>query len=568
MVRKPFGFWKNKENVIEALTPLITKLGYIPSLTELKKINSGLARAINRYYPIQELYKWFGKEDEYKFKNRKPIGYWKNYNNIVKAFDEIIQKVGSIPSAYKLIELGYQDLVSALSRHNIKITDIRRSLGREDENKLKDRSEYANINLIYKEIDEYIVNYGEVPTVNDLRVIDKDYIIKAIYRKKQTTFNEILKQMGYEENKKENGYWEDKDNIINTAKMIIKEFGYLPSQRELSSYKKYQSFCQAVSNYYSGFHKLRETLGLKQLKKEQGYWQDEQQLLDELEVIIERFGHIPTYLGKRGYGYLFNALQKHGGVYVFAKKYNLPLESDKVPTTFYDNEERLEEKVKDLLIQFGYFPSQKELHHHGEYAVVYRLCEKYGNVANASLAYGYEINKIKALDGHFCDSFSERIVDDYLYCCNVSHERNIKICLDNVNVVPDFLLSSSDKVVIEVLMCDYYLPPRFEMEEVYVKRYLVKRKAYLDNGYQLIEVFPNDLRSKKILDEKLYELIKPFSNSTIKDLSKVPLSYNKKRPPGYWRIFENVKKELLPYCKELGRIPTQSELKKFGLGSI
>jgi hypothetical protein len=71
-----------------------------------------------------------------------------------------------------------------------------------------------------------------------------------------------------------------------------------------------------------------------------------------------------------------------------------------------------------------------------------------------------------------------------------------------------------------------------------------------------------------ILDEKLYDLVKHFANSPFKDLSKVPLSYKSKRPPGYWKNFDNVKNELLPHCQKIGRMLTPRELKKVGLGQI
>ena len=326
------------------------------------------------------------------------------------------------------------------------------------------------------------------------------------------------------------------------------------------------SFCNAVSAYYGGFHKLREDLGLSQLKKEKDFWKDEQSLLNDLKGIIKIYGHIPTYLHRKGFGYLVSALIHYGGVYVFAKKHNLPLENNRVPYTYFDNEDRLKKKVNELIIQICDFPSFTELVYHGEWAVIYRLCNKYGSIDEARSAYGFGNKLMKSLDGHFCDSFSERIVDDYLLGCNVPHERNIKFELRGVKLVPDFVLSLD--TVIEVLMFDYRLPIESEMQEAYVKRYLKKRKAYIESNFTLIEIFPQDLRSKDILDKKLYDLVEPFATSQTKDLSKLPLSNSIKRSPGYWKLFENAEREVTPICIELGRYPTNNELRERGLGQF
>jgi len=563
---KPDGHWKKEQNVIDALTPYVTELGYIPSLPEIKKLDSCLARAINRYYPMYQIYSWFGKEDDYKCKNHKPAGYWKNKDNIMTLFEEIINKEDEIPSATKLIDLGYQDLVSALSRHKYKLTEIRKLFGQEEKNP-KDRSKYNDIELIYKEINEYVDEFKEIPTVDDLERIGKSHLVKAIHRRHQSNYTKVLKQMGLQVNKNENAYWQNTDNIVKNAKLIIKAFGHLPSQRTLAKDSRFQSFCVAVSKIYGGFHKLRDDLGLEQLKKEQGYWKDEQGLLDELVDVINMYdGYIPTYLHKKGLAHLACAMQNYGGIYTFAKKHNLPLQNTKIPYTYYDDVEKLNEKVDELIKTFNNFPSSTELLHHGEFAVMRRLCNKYGSIANAAIEYGFERNVIKSLDGHLCDSFSERIVDDYLFGCNVPHKRNLKLHLGKINVVPDFILS--DKVVIEVLMCDYRLPTDYHISKVYIARYSEKRDAYLENGYKLIEIFPEDLTSSVKLDLKLYDLVKGFANSPFKDLSKLPLSKKNKRPNGYWKEFNNMKKELLPLCEDLGRMPTYSELKSLGLGKV
>lgn len=562
--KKPNGFWKNEQNVIDSLTLYVNELGYIPSLNQLRELDSSLARAINRYYPMEVVYRWFGMENEYKFKDRKPAGFWLNKENVITRIKEIIDKVGEIPSPAKLIELGHHDLVSAIS-HHYNFSEIREWFDMEEQNK-RDRSKYKDLELLIEEIKMFLQTFDGTLTVDDFRDHGKYYLLKAMYDIHGISYSNLLETLDIEKNKMVNGYWQSQENVLKMAKQIIAEYGYLPSQRALSGESKYQTFCRAVSMYYGGFHQLRRDLELSQLKKKQGFWKDENALLNDLKEIIKHYGHIPTYLHKKGYDYLVSGLQYYGGIYNFAKKHNLPLENTRVPYTHYDDEEKLENKVKEIVNNFGRFPSRTELVHYGEWALLYRLCNKYGSIVKASLAYGFNDNIIVALDEHLCDSFSERIVDDYLLGCEVPHERGIKLDLSGIKLVPDFILS--ENVVIEVLMFDYRLPFETEMQESYVQRYLRKKEAYDRNEFKVIEIFPEDLRNKLTLDSKLYDQIKGFAKSQFKDLTKIPLSIKNKRPPGYWKLFKNVKKEILPICEELNRFPTRKELKERGLKHV
>jgi len=41
-----------------------------------------------------------------------------------------------------------------------------------------------------------------------------------------------------------------------------------------------------------------------------------------------------------------------------------------------------------------------------------------------------------------------------------------------------------------------------------------------------------------------------------------------RKPKGHWQVWENVERELLPVCRELGRFPTRPELLARGLGPL
>lgn len=559
MERRPFGYWKEKQHVINELKPLIEKLGYIPSYSEMKRVGySGVARGIYRYHSMENVYTWFGRK--YDSKDIKPYGYWKNKQNVIKFFENIIEQEGCIPSVKRMKELGYNEFGSI--RPHYKLCEIRKWFNRENENKIS-RSIYNNKDLIFKEILELIEEFKRIPTIADLKNHGRGYLVSVIYKTLKKTYSEILDEMGFKTNKKKNGYWRNINNILYEANQIINEFGYLPSQRKLQN--KYGAFCVAVTHYYGGFYKLRNDLGVKNLKRKEGYWQKEEVVLLALEDIIQKYGYIPKYLKKLGYGHLESGLQKHhGGIYAFALKHDFPLENTRVPHSFYENEGNIDKKLNELINEFGSFPSEKELLFRGEWAIKNRLCNKYGSIVKAKLAYGYNDGIIQAKDGHFCDSFSEKIVDDYLFGCSIAHKRGVKLTFADVKAVPDFIVSNN--VIIEVLYCDYRLPPINKIEEKYIARYLKKRNAYLENNIILVEVFPNDLKSTGALGEKLYPILRDYSQT--KNLSIVPLNKAGRHSPGYWCSINNIKSNLLPICQELGRMPTNKELKERGLGGI
>ncbi|RSL29307.1 hypothetical protein D7Z54_31895 [Salibacterium salarium] len=563
--RKPHGYWKTEKNVIEALSPIIKKLGYIPSLREIKRHNPPLGRAINRYYNMAIIYKWFGRENEYS--PRKPVGYWQDEQNVFNTLIAIIEQEKCIPSARRLIELGYHDLVSAISRY-YKITEIRRWFNFEGENQIN-RSYLKDKKNIYDEIYQLINKLRRVPVIKDFKDNNKSYVLAYIYCYHKTTYNKILHDISIEPKNKENGYWKKKVNIYNTFFKIIIEKGFLPSSRELRNNTEYCTFAYAINKYHGGFHSFRSELGLPQFKKEKGYWQNDQNALEELKPVIDQYGYIPKLLRNLGLGDLEGGLLNFGGVFAFAQKHNLPLENKCIPSTFFNDKKKLDTHIFELIKKLGGFPSSKELTYLGEYAVKYRLCKMYGSIAAAKKEYGFMDTTIVANDGHACDSFAEKIVDDFLDSYEIPHTRNVKNFLSNgVVAVPDFMITNT--VIIEVLMCDYRDNLKGNKTYLnYTKRYLLKREAYLEKQFEIIEIFPDDLKNFNSLYKKLLPLIKKYKKTHIDKVSvNIPLTRYERRPPGYWQSFENVEQELRPICEDLSRMPTRKELSERGLNSV
>ena len=91
------------------------------------------------------------------------------------------------------------------------------------------------------------------------------------------------------QSRKPNGFWDNKENIINEAKLFIKEFG--PEKFKPSELRKngYGSLLGAIGKN-GGIAKMRVELGISGGNRPQGYWQEEANLLEECRAYIASHG--------------------------------------------------------------------------------------------------------------------------------------------------------------------------------------------------------------------------------------------------------------------------------------
>lgn len=148
--------------------------------------------------------------------------------------------------------------------------------------------------------------------------------------------------------------------------------------------------------------------------------------------------------------------------------------------------------IKKFYISHGRIPLKRELGNRR----IYR--QHFGTWNNAIRAAGFKpnpvlfSNKFVAKDGHYCDSFSEKIIDEWLHDQKVIHGRNLKY--GKTKMTADFFIAPN--IVIEF----------FGLAGVQ-KKYdrIIKRKKELCRklNLKLIEVYPKDLIPKSRLSELL-----------------------------------------------------------------
>ena len=165
----------------------------------------------------------------------------------------------------------------------------------------------ANIKGLYKEL-------GHVPTQNELCERELSVLISKIneYFGGLRQLREIL---GDKQLRVEDGHWTE-ERILDQAKKIVVKLGYFPSNRQLCE-MGYAPLAAQIGRRKKGYRYFRGKLGLEQLSKPAGFWQDKENVLNEARRLYTQLGHFPTQieLGKLGFGSLYRgALDIFGGI--------------------------------------------------------------------------------------------------------------------------------------------------------------------------------------------------------------------------------------------------------------
>lgn len=107
-------------------------------------------------------------------------------------------------------------------------------------------------------------------------------------------------------------------------------------------------------------------------------------------------------------------------------------------------------------------------------------------------------HRFKARDGHICDSFAEKTIDDWLFKRKIYHQRDIYYP-DQTKFKTDFLVDS--KYWIEFLGLKGVIK---KYDDLYIR----KQKIAKDNNIKIVELYPKDLFPRNKLEQKLGFLLK------------------------------------------------------------
>lgn len=361
----------------------------------------------------------------------------------------------------------------------------------------------------------------------------------------------------------------DIEKILTEAKALITEYGELPGRKKLTKLGR-GDFINAVNKYYPGkMTQLRIDLDAPTGQKPAGYWSKER-LIKETQKIIKREKVFPTQkrLSELGLNTISIYAQRYfGGLHSLAVACGISTEELWTKSGHWKDISNIQKELEPIFKDLGRFPTTSDLKRFGKHNLLSAISSNFDGIKNVRKLLGYTKKSPIAKDGHYCDSFSEVIVDDFLFMNNISHKRNIQFSFPNIKCRPDFVLENM--TIIEVLMADYRVRNHKGRYKQYVKRYRRKRKAYLTANMKLIEIFPLELTDKNQMEIKFKEIAikanapKPYK---LKDFTNI--IFFDKKSPGYWANPENLKKELSPLIEKYGQIPSIKLLREIGRNDI
>lgn len=165
--------------------------------------------------------------------------------------------------------------------------------------------------------------------------------------------------------------------------------------------------------------------------------------------------------------------------------------------------EKIHSKDKLLQIIHNYFAERGRIPTKRDLPSIDSTIRRYfGSWNKAIIRAGFEPNPVlfanrhEASDGHICDSFAEKIIDDWLYHRDIGHEKSVRY--------PDSKLKS------DFLVGDVYIE-FFGLHGSSVKydRYMEQKlKMIKERDLKLLDLYPKDLFPKSKLDEVLGFLLR------------------------------------------------------------
>lgn len=195
------------------------------------------------------------------------------------------------------------------------------------------------------------------------------------------------------------------------------------------------------------------------------------------------------------------AIQKRRRQHVFTPEEKLKAVERLGKFRFQYSPKELLHKVKLFHDRYGRIPLKREFNMYAEYR------RHFGSWNNAIRLAGFNPNKqlftfrMKASDGHVCDSYTEMIIDNWLFSHGICHERN-KI-YGQTKLTADFALS--DGIVMEF----------FGLKGVNKEydRNLQRKKLFCkQNKVKLIEIYPSMFENGTV-ETCLEKILTPYVNT-------------------------------------------------------
>jgi hypothetical protein len=253
--------------------------------------------------------------------DRKPKGYWENFNNIEKELKPLLVKYGRFPSNTEMTFDGKSSLARCIGKYHGGIIEVAKRLnvptyddkiGRNSKNTWNE----TNVLLEFKEyIDKNKIDY--FPSRYEISDAGSNIYtgITQVFGSYQN-FKKHLLSIGFTLLKKPKEIKWTFDTVIKELEPIVKELGYFPSASDLDKinlkglrgYISKNNISESLKSHFSVKSKMRKNT----ISRPSGYWNNTENIFSELDKVYNDFGRIPINkeLFELGYGSLALHIKK------------------------------------------------------------------------------------------------------------------------------------------------------------------------------------------------------------------------------------------------------------------
>lgn len=164
-------------------------------------------------------------------------------------------------------------------------------------------------------------------------------------------------------------FWHDPTNIRRELDTIIAKIGHFPNYTELQRLG-HGTLAQAINNLPGKFSGMRELYGAAGAKPP-GYWSNPQHIEQEVELLIEQLGYLPSKSELRSLGCstLAERIGKHRDL-INSIRIRHGLKKGKKPDNSWKNFENVTNALSAIVERTGHFPTKTELEAEGEYWLI------------------------------------------------------------------------------------------------------------------------------------------------------------------------------------------------------
>ena len=200
---------------------------------------------------------------------------------------------------------------------------------------------------------------------------------------------EWIKDFEFRRKHVKDGYWKEWENVKGELNRIKKRLGHFPSSDELNELG-YSGLRSALVSYYKGYNKVREKMGFKLSRKQKGYWSNWENMKKTLNEIIKKNGKFPTSTELREVGYsglLTSIIETHGGLCKVRER--LGYKEGKRQQGYWKDFNKIRKEIEEIISKTGKFPNQRDLFKIGKSALNSVITVHHGGLNNVRKMMGY-----------------------------------------------------------------------------------------------------------------------------------------------------------------------------------